>query len=224
MKNLITSYCCIKRNFQRDYIIGFRIAWHNWWLYAMKNVAEMNEIVSSLTFALSGWCGVGCAKDFSAAIFMLISVCSFGRLYRFHGFFFDLFGFFFISFVRWFVRSFRLVRIILFDGNSIGNVIWREGCSAFESKLNLFGSFISKLNSSLDSIFAIYTLWKKLARNRIINLVFFVISSYCWSDCLCRCFCLAFKKRDKKKKKRGRSFRMSVFSSVLLYKKFYQSE
>lgn len=26
MKNLITSYCCIKRNFQRDYIIGFRIA------------------------------------------------------------------------------------------------------------------------------------------------------------------------------------------------------
>lgn len=54
----------------------------------MKNVAEMNEIVSSLTFALSGWCGVGCAKDFSAAIFMLISVCSFGRLYRFRGFFF----------------------------------------------------------------------------------------------------------------------------------------
>lgn len=60
----------------------------------MKNVAEMNEIVSSLTFALSGWCGVGCAKDFSAAIFMLISVCSFGRLYRFQGFFFDLVSFF----------------------------------------------------------------------------------------------------------------------------------
>lgn len=72
----------------------------------MKNVAEMNEIVSSLTFALSGWCGVGCAKDFSAAIFMLISVCSFGRLYRFHGFFFDLFGFFlFHSFVDLFGRS-----------------------------------------------------------------------------------------------------------------------
>lgn len=57
----------------------------------MKNVAEINEIVSSLTFALSGWCGVGCAKDFSAAIFMLISVCSFGRLYRFQGFFFRSF-------------------------------------------------------------------------------------------------------------------------------------